>query len=116
MTQHIKTYRRNLLENKVTTYLGFAQKSGAIVYGIDNLRDYRKKMYLIIVCKTANDKYTQVANKIKSLNANCTILTTNGVTLASLLNKDNCKIIGIKNHSLAQAIIDNKLDILLGVN
>ena len=107
---------RILLENKVSTYLGFAQKSNSIIYGIDNLKLYTKKLYLVIVCHTANDKYITVAKNLVAANKNCKAFVTKQATLAELLNKDNCKIIGIKNHSLAQAIIDNSLDIIIGVN
>ncbi len=104
------------MENKVSTYLGFAIKSNNIIYGIDNLRDYNKKLYLIILCKTANDKSLTIAKNLREKNKNCTVMTTNDNTLSELLHLDNCKMIGIKNHSLAQAIIDNALDILVGVN
>ncbi len=104
------------MENKVSTYLGFAQKSNSIIYGIDNLKLYTKKLYLVIVCHTANDKYITVAKNLVAANKNCKAFVTKQATLAELLNKDNCKIIGIKNHSLAQAIIDNSLDIIIGVN
>lgn len=104
------------MENKVLTYLGFAKKSNNIIFGIDKLQNYNKKIHLIILCKTANEKYLKTAQNIRAKNKNCTVLITKVCTLNELLNTDNCKIIGIKNLSLSKAIIDNMSDILLGVN
>jgi len=104
------------LENKVNTYLGFAKKSNAIIYGIDKLSEYNKKIHLIIVCSSANDKYLSIAKQVKAKNKNCTVVKTNNCTLNELLNTDNCKIIGIKNFSLSKAILDNMSNILLGVD
>lgn len=107
---------RNLLESKISAYLGFAEKSKGIIFGIDNLKNFRKKIHLIILCNSANDKYFQVAKNTQTFNKNCTILKTEIISLSELLHKDNCKIIGIRSQNLSQAIIDNKSNILTEVN
>ncbi len=101
------------MTNKVSTYIGFAIKSGKVIFGYDNLKLYDKKLYLIILCKTANDKYIQLAKNKQNI-TNCEICKTTDL-LGNLIYKTNCKMIGIKNKELATAIINNKADILVEV-
>jgi hypothetical protein len=102
------------LESKIATYLGFAIKSNKIIYGYDSLKEYNKKLYLIIVCNTANDKYVEFA-KSKKTQTNCDVYKVERGTLDVLMHRVNCKIIGIKSKDLATAIIKNKSDILVEV-
>lgn len=92
------------MKTKISSYLGFAIKSNSIIYGLDNLKVYNKKLYLILLCHTANDSTIQFAISKSKLLPSCCVGITND-TLNDLLNADNCKIIGIKNKSLATAII-----------
>ena len=102
------------MENKISAYLGFAMKSNKVIFGYDNLKLYNKKLYLIIICKSANDKYTQFAID-KQKQTNCDVYVTKDIILDDLIFKSNCKIIGVKNKELATAIINNKADILVEV-
>lgn len=103
------------MNDKISAYLGFAIKSGKVIFGIDNLKDYDKKLYLVIICESANDKYTDLALS-KRLKTGCDLLKTKGVLLDNLVNKSNCKILGIKNKELATAIINCKAQNLVEVN
>jgi hypothetical protein len=102
------------LENKVATYLGFALKSNKVIFGFDNLKVYNKKLYLIITCCSANEKYITFA-KEKKLETKCDVYKTNNIILDDLIHKSNCKIIGVKSKDLATAITNNKADILIEV-
>ena len=102
------------MENKIATYLGFAIKSNKIIYGYDSLKEYNKKLYLVIVCNTANEKYIEFA-KQKQTQTQCDIYKVAKGTLDDLLHRANCKMIGIKSKDLAVAIINNKSDILVEV-
>lgn len=92
------------MNNKISAYLGFAIKSGKVIFGYDNLKDYNKKLYLIIICHSANNKYIDFSLS-KQKTTGCDLLRTKDVLLDQLVNKVNCKIIGIKNKELATAII-----------
>ncbi len=102
------------MENKISAYLGFAMKANKVIFGFDNLKKYDKKLYLIIICKSANDKYNQFSLEKKKI-TNCDVYKTNNILLDDLIFKSNCKIIGIKNKELATAIINNKADNLVEV-
>lgn len=102
------------MEDKISTYIGFARKSNKVIFGIDNLKKYDKKLYLIIVCHSANNKYIDFALNKKVLTG-CQLFRTNGILLHELTYTDNCKIIGIKNKELAAAIINNKEEKLVEV-
>ena len=91
---------------KIISYLGFAIKSNNIVYGIDNLIKYQKRLYLIIICPSCVKKSVNLAIK-KANELSCDIKMTTE-TLQNMLHKDNCKIIGIKDESLAKAILNCK--------
>lgn len=97
------------METKINSYLGFAIKSRSIVFGQDNLEKYRKKLYLILVCPTANEKMKAFA-EYKASECRCKSIVTDK-PLSSLVQRDNCKIVGLTNMSLSSAIIsciDNK--------
>ena len=102
------------MENKVSTYLGFAIKSNKVIFGFDNLKVYNKKLYLIIICKSANEKYITFAKEKQNI-TKCDVYKTNDILLDDLVFKSNCKIIGVKSNELATAIINNKADILTEV-
>ncbi len=93
-----------MLKNNIPTYLGFAKKSNQIVYGIDNLAFTKKKIELVLVCATISEKsYKNVqflATKNKWPHA-----YLHSVKLDDVLFTKNCKIVGLTNASLAQAII-----------
>lgn len=89
--------------DKIVSYLGFAQKSGSVIFGTDNLKSYRKKLYLILMSPSSSEDTKKVAIK-KQKETGCQIYTTKQ-ELDKLLNRENCKIIGVKNKELSTAII-----------
>jgi len=102
------------LENKVCAYLGFAMKANKVIFGFDNLKAYNKKLYLVLVCKSANEKYIAFAKEKQNI-TKCDVYKTTDKLLDDLVFKSNCKILGIKSKELATAIIKNKADILTEV-
>ena len=89
--------------DKVKTYLGFAIRSGKIIFGVDKLLVSNKKPHLILICSTQNDK---VANKvIRYANSNnVTCIKLKDLVLGDIIGRDNCKVIGILDLNLAIAI------------
>lgn len=96
----------------IRTYIGFSIKSRAVVIGQDRLKASKDKIHLIIYCSTASqnlkDLVVRLAQKFE-----CKALMLDE-TLQEYTNLAGCKVMGITNNSLAEAIIkvaENKQDI-----
>lgn len=87
----------------IKTYLGFSIKSKSIVIGQDRLKDCKEKVYLLIYCDSASanlkDLVSRLANKF-----NCKALKLDD-KLEYYTNIQGCKVLGLTNKSLADAII-----------
>lgn len=86
----------------IRTYLGFCIKSRAIVIGQDRLKVDKGKIYLIVYCSTASqnlkDLILRLATKFK-----CKAIMLQD--MESYTNISGCKVLGLTNESLANAII-----------
>ena len=86
---------------KIKGYLGIARKAGYLIIGVDNLKKYNKKLYLLL----ADSDLSNTINK--------TIASKEDVrheiidNLGELMSIEKCKIVGIKNHNIAMQIIEN---------
>ena len=90
---------------KIESYIGFAIKSRKVVFGIDNIKIARKRMYLIVLCPTASENLKREAEYFSGTKEIPLIMTD--VPLDELTFKNNCKIAAIMNKSLAKAVTDN---------
>jgi len=92
---------------KLNAYLGFAQRSGNLVYGVDNIKAKEKKV-IIAICddSLSNNSYNKLSNIARR--SNITIYHSD-ISIAELLGKTNCKAIGIMSKDLAKAIIELNL-------
>lgn len=90
--------------NKIDTYIGFSVKSGQVVYGIDNLLVTKKRLKLILLCNTLSAQTEKKINEFASMKGIPLIKLTHK-KLEDALHKTNCKVIGLTNKNLAQAII-----------
>lgn len=86
--------------NKLKTYLGFSVKSNSIIFGYDNILKTRKKLDVVIFCSSAQEK---IIKPILNLEFKCVKLKV--LKLSDLLNRENVKVIGIKNYNLTKAIL-----------
>ncbi len=97
----IKSGSSILNENKIKTYLGFAIRSGKVVFGYDNLMVTRKNPLLVLISQSQGDK---VADKVMKYcmegKIRCIRLPFN---LEDLLDR-NCKVIAVLDKSLSDAI------------
>lgn len=86
--------------NKLKTYFGFCIKSNSIMFGFDNILKTKKKFDVVIFCSTATEKhiYPILNKRIK-----CVKLVNS--TLSELVDRDNVKVVGIKNLGLSKAIL-----------
>lgn len=88
-------------ENKIKSYLGFAIKSGKVVFGYDNLFITKKMPLLTLISATQGEKMRDkviafcLEKKIK-----CIVLP---FALEDILGR-NCKVISILDSSLSSAI------------
>ena len=90
--------------NKIQSYLGFAKKSRAIVFGLDNLEKFNKSVYLVLYVKQLSENSLNKLNKLVN-EKNWKMGELENQTIDELLFVDNCKVIGITNDNLANAII-----------
>ena len=92
--------------DKISTYIGFAIKSGNFLRGTDAVKMYKKRIFLIILCKNAAFNTQKDITDFASYRKIPLIITTD-FTLEEITGKENCKVIGIIDKNLAQAIIQN---------
>ena len=100
----MKVLREKVLINKIQSYLGFAKKSRAIVFGLDNLEKFNKSVYLVLYVKQLSENSLNKLNKLVN-EKNWKMGELENQTIDELLFVDNCKVIGITNDNLANAII-----------
>ncbi len=91
------------MNSKIETYIGFAIRKNSVVFGTENIKYYRKKMYLIL--------YTQSLSK-NSLEVLRLTGERIGIPIAQIedyqsLQMKNCKALAICDKSLANAILEN---------
>lgn len=88
------------MNSKIETYIGFAIKKGAVVFGCDSIKRYKKKVHLLLATESLS------ANSLETLivcaaNFRCNLLKIEDY---DTLIKRNCKALAICDKSLAEAI------------
>ena len=99
-------------ESKLATYLGFAIKSGKVIFGYDNLFKAKKLPRIIVYCSTLSEK---MKNKLISYSNDKKIklLTLENLILSDIIKRENCKVLGICDENLSSAI-ENEIVLLNG--
>ena len=90
--------------NKIKGLLSIARKAGFCIIGQDNLKDYDKKLFLILLDKTAGQALLRQMEFL-SKSRNIPLVMVDG--LAEILAIENCKVIALKNKSISENIIKN---------
>ena len=91
--------------NKIKSYLLFSIRSGKIIFGVDKLFESKKTPKLVIICSSQNEKVTNKIirfcdeNKIK-------FIKLHDLILGELISRDNCKVVGLLDYNLANAIVN----------
>lgn len=87
---------------KVKAYLGFAIKSGKVIFGSDKLFTSKKLPSIVLISSTQNDK---VANKVSRFcqNNNIKVIKLD-CDLATIVGRDNCKVIAVLDVGLSNVI------------
>ena len=91
--------------NKVKSYLGFAIKAGAVVFGSDNLFVSKKLINLVLICSTQNEKVTNKVIRYCQDN-NIKYIKLVDIILGDICTRPNCKVLGIIDKSLSNAIMN----------
>ncbi len=86
-------------KNKIKGYINIANKAGYLVIGADKLKNYNKKLYLLMADKTAGKNLFKIARAKQDI----PFVVLNN--LCEYVGIENCKIIGIKNFGLSQEIL-----------
>ena len=97
--------------SKIKSYLGLCVKSGGVVIGQDRLKQNTKKIYLLVLSPTATQNLKDLSFRL-SEKFGCELIMTNSV-LEELICKTGCKIVGITNNSLADAILTQENEFIL---
>ena len=92
--------------NKLKGLIGIANKAGYVIFGVDNLKNYNKKLYLVVKamnCGNGINKF--VENLQRNENKNIEFVEMDNQILQQVTMSDNCKIFGVKNKGLTEEII-----------
>lgn len=99
--------RRMLLEqnkNNVSAYLGFSIKNRSMIFGLDNILSCHKHLYVIVVGDDLTEKNLSKILTFAQIRK-CTLSKVGG-TFGMLINRPTCKLAGVTDKHLAQAIIN----------
>lgn len=89
---------------KISSYLGFCIRSGKICYGVDDIEQHRKRVYLLMMDAGLGESSQK--SMIKSHQRfGCPLLIVEAGVLGELLHKPAVKAVAIKDNHLASAIL-----------
>ena len=89
---------------KIRAYLGFCLRAGKILFGVDDLEVYRKKIHLILVDESIAENSLKRVHKANET-FNAPVLTFQSGLLGELLHRPTVKAVAIKDFNLAKAIL-----------
>ena len=89
-------------QEKIKGYLNIAHKAGYLIIGGEKIKDYKKKLYLVIYDEKSLKNTIKIVEKVQ----NNGILTLKVENLSNLVGIDNCKIVGIKNKNISDLIVE----------
>lgn len=86
-------------KDKLSSYIGIALQAGYVIQGSDKLSDYDKKLYLVLIDKSAGKNSRKVYNKLIERGIE-------GYEVEGLgeCNNKSYKLIAIKNKGLSEEI------------
>lgn len=87
--------------NRLKGLISIARKAGFVIIGKDNLSVYKKKLYIILVDKSAGNSLLREMNFLSEKREVPVLEVEN---LAEMVGIDNCKVIGLKNKAMSDSI------------
>lgn len=88
--------------NNLAGLIGIARKAGFVIVGGENLTTYTKKLYLLLLDKSAGNSLRREINFLAQ-KRNIELVEIEG--LSSLVGILNCKVLGIKNKAFSENIL-----------
>ncbi len=85
----------------LTGLISISRKAGFVIIGQENLVEYDKKLYLLLMDKSAGRSLTREMNFLSQKRKVPLMEIEN---LSDIMKIENCKVIGIKNKNLSEAI------------
>ncbi len=92
-------------QNDIKRYIGIAQKGGYAIVGQDNLKNYSKKLYLLLYTSPTKN-LLKIIKSIKST-TNYEIISLPQKEFLNITNIKNCKIIALKNKAISDKILES---------
>ena len=86
--------------NKIKSYIGFAIKSNALVYGVDSIRE--KRVFIVIYSNSLAQSSKQRCVSLKEKGVDVYEVTDE--QMMEIIEISNVKAFGIKSQELAKAI------------
>lgn len=93
-----------MANNKLISYLGFCIRSGKIVFGVDAIEQYKKRVHLLFADGSIGPNSMKILIKAKE-NFSCELLMTTAGALGEWLHRPAVKAVAILDKNLAQAIL-----------
>lgn len=90
------------INKKIIGYINIAKKANYLIIGSDTLKNYTKKLYLVLYDKNAQNSVKKIVYDISHKD----IKTIEIENLSELVNIENCKIVGLKNKGLSDTILE----------
>lgn len=90
-------------QNNLKNYLGLARRANGVVFGIDNIKSYKKVIGGIILCSSAGERLKSSIENI-SEKRKIPLKILKNMKLDEMLNTQNCKVIAITNESFIKPI------------
>lgn len=94
------------MESKAGSIIGFAVRANKVIFGAEMLEQGKRKRYLIIFSPTASENTKRTIFAVAKRDKVPLIMSEE---LLRATHKDTCKVIGIANKQMSDAII-NYLD------
>ena len=91
-------------KSKMESYLGFCIRSRAIVFGVDNVDEQKKGVFLIIADEEMGASSFKTLLKAKE-KLGCPLVTAEKGALGERVHRPTVKAVAIKDKNLASAII-----------
>ncbi len=92
------------MQSKDLSLIGFALKGRKVVFGLNQIKSCKKRIYLMIICHTASADTCSAALSLAERKG-VMVLRTRGAPLEDIVNKPNCKSVAITDEELASAIM-----------
>ena len=89
---------------KIRAYLGFCLRAGKIVFGVDDIETYKKKVHVLLVDEGLADNSKKRLMKANEKFLSPMLVLDAGV-LGELLHRPQVKAAAIKDYNLAKAIL-----------